>query len=123
MSVVDCSSLTSPSNGEVSLTTTTFESVAMYTCEEGYLLMGSPMRECQADGNWTQQDPLCESKFLKIDNFIMLCRLYSKNSSHSSTSIKHTLMYHRKSVLFKHCNGVEHANIYCGAGKLAKLST
>ena len=44
--------------------------MATYTCEEGYLLMGPPMRECQDNGNWTEQDPFCESKFLKIDYFV-----------------------------------------------------
>ena len=61
-SVVDCLSLAAPSNGQVSLTATTFGSVAMYTCEEGYLLMGVPIRQCQANGTWSEEEPFCESK-------------------------------------------------------------
>ena len=64
--VVDCLNLTAPSNGQVSLTTTTFGSVAMYTCEEGYLVMGSAMRQCQANGNWSEEEPTCESKLLAM---------------------------------------------------------
>ena len=64
--VVDCLNLTSPSNGQVSLTTTTFGSVATYSCEEGYLLEGFPMRECQANGNWSEEEPVCASKLLYV---------------------------------------------------------
>ena len=67
--VVDCLNLTSPSNGEVSLNTTTFESVATYTCEEGYLLGGFPVRECQANGSWSEEEPFCVRKLLKMECF------------------------------------------------------
>ena len=65
-SVVDCLNLTSPSNGQVSVSTTTFGSVATYTCEDGYMLMGFPMRECLSNGSWSQQEPVCESKSSNI---------------------------------------------------------
>ena len=64
--VVDCMNLTDPSNGRVSLTTTIYGSVAAYTCEEGYMLMGSAMRQCMANGNWSQQEPVCRSKFCRV---------------------------------------------------------
>ena len=69
ISVVDCLNLTSPSNGQVSHRTTTFGSVATYTCEDGYMLMGFPMRECLSNGNWSQEEPVCESKSLKCGMF------------------------------------------------------
>ena len=61
-SVVDCLNLTSPSNGEVSLTTTTPGSVATYTCDTGYEVVGASMRECQVNGSWSENGPVCESK-------------------------------------------------------------
>ena len=73
--VVDCFNLTAPSNGQVSLTTTTFGSVVMYTCKEGYLVMGSAMRECLANGSWSQQEPVCQSKLLYSDHFGM-CNIF-----------------------------------------------
>ena len=60
--VVDCLNLTSPSNGQVSLATTTLGSVAMYTCDNGYEVVGASMRECQANGSWSENEPVCESK-------------------------------------------------------------
>ena len=62
LSVVDCLNLTDPSNGQVLLSTTTFRSIATYSCEEGYILIGIPMRECQSNGSWSEEEPSCESK-------------------------------------------------------------
>ena len=59
---MDCLNLTAPRNGQLSLTTTTFGSVATYNCEEGYILMGFSMRECLANGSWSLMEPVCESK-------------------------------------------------------------
>lgn len=56
----DCGSLSSPANGAVSFTTTTFESNASYTCNVGYTLTGATSRTCQADGNWSGAAPSCE---------------------------------------------------------------
>ena len=77
--VVDCLNLTSLSNGQVSLTTSTFGSVAMYTCEEGYLVVGSATRECLANGSWSQQEPVCESKLLYSPHF-RTCNRFSSSS-------------------------------------------
>ena len=64
--VVVCLNLTVPNNGEVSLVSATFGSVATYTCEEGYLLVGDAMLECLMNGSWSQQEPSCESKLLYV---------------------------------------------------------
>ena len=57
--VVDCGSLASPANGQVSLTTTTFGSTATYECDAGYVLVGGETRTCQESGSWSGQDPEC----------------------------------------------------------------
>ena len=55
---VECGSLTDPDNGQVNtLSGTTFESTATYTCDTGYALSGSQSRSCGADGNWTSTEP------------------------------------------------------------------
>ena len=66
---MDCLGLTDPSNGQVFLATTILGSVATYTCEDGYMLMGIAMRECLASGSWSQQEPVCESKLPMWLNF------------------------------------------------------
>ena len=59
--VVDCFTLTNPTNGQVSLDMTTFGAVANYSCNEGYILMGPTARACQSNENWTDDPPLCQS--------------------------------------------------------------
>ncbi|XP_064397056.1 sushi, von Willebrand factor type A, EGF and pentraxin domain-containing protein 1-like isoform X3 [Halichondria panicea] len=57
---VDCGQLTSPSNGLVTVSVTTFLSEAMYSCSNGYILMGVASRTCMADRNWSDAEPTCE---------------------------------------------------------------
>ena len=69
--VVDCFGLTDPPNGQVALNLTTFGAVAEYSCEEGYDLIGPTARNCQPNGNWSDNAPVCESKQLTIGRTTM----------------------------------------------------
>ena len=42
----------------------TFGSQANYSCSEGYVLNGNGTRMCQADGQWSGSEPLCEGQDL-----------------------------------------------------------
>ena len=74
--VADCGTL-SVANGEVTFEAaagrgeTEFESVATYTCNTGYNLVGNAMRTCQADGTWSGSDPLCQSKYVPSDTYFV----------------------------------------------------
>ena len=58
--LVDCGGLSSPTNGQVSFTTTTFGSMVSYTCNSGYMLEGGiQSRSCQAEGLWSGNDRTC----------------------------------------------------------------
>ena len=48
------------SNGMVCYDGTTAGSVATYTCDNGYMLMGSAERVCGSDGHWDESIPSCE---------------------------------------------------------------
>ena len=62
--VVDCSALTNPPNGQISTTGgTTFGQNATYSCNTGYNLMGDNTRTCEATGNWSGSAPTCQSMF------------------------------------------------------------
>ena len=57
---IECEDLDDPLYGDVDLTGTTVGSQARYSCNEGFKLVGDRKRECQADGNWSGQEPICE---------------------------------------------------------------
>ena len=62
--VVDCNALPDPTNGQVSITGTTFGETATYSCNTGYNLVGDNTRTCQADGMWSGSEPTCQSMML-----------------------------------------------------------
>ena len=59
---VDCEILTDPNNGDVMFTTTTYLSIANYTCDTGYNLVGVNQRTCTAAGTWSDGEPTCQSE-------------------------------------------------------------
>ena len=62
LTVVDCGTMTDPTNGQVSHTAgTTFEQTATYSCDTGYILVGDNNRTCQATGVWSGSEPICQS--------------------------------------------------------------
>ena len=60
--VVDCGQPSSvPRNGGFSVARTVYRSLANYFCTEGNRLTGSNgTRTCQANGQWSGEDPSCE---------------------------------------------------------------
>jgi len=52
--------LTAPGNGTVSPTHGVTETRAVYTCSQGYTLMGSNMSICLNTGNWSNGAPTCK---------------------------------------------------------------
>jgi len=62
ITAVDCGSLANPKNGRVELTGTTFGSTATYSCQNGFILVGSSTRTCQINGLWSGRAPVCSGK-------------------------------------------------------------
>ena len=62
LTVVDCGTLTAPTNGQVMLMATTYTSTADYTCDTGYNLVGVNQRTCTSAGTWTDGEPTCQSE-------------------------------------------------------------
>ena len=61
--VVDCRTLNTTMNGQVSHPNgTTFGQTATYSCNTGYNLVGDSTRMCQADGIWSGNEPTCISE-------------------------------------------------------------
>ena len=57
--VTDCGDPGTPSNGQRSHSSTTYNSVVTYTCDVGYTLQGSNSRTCQFSGLWNGSVPQC----------------------------------------------------------------
>ncbi|KAI1894595.1 hypothetical protein AGOR_G00117390 [Albula goreensis] len=57
--IISCGDLPSPPNGNKIGTLTTFGATAIFTCNTGYTLAGSHVRECGANGLWTGVETKC----------------------------------------------------------------
>lgn len=64
---VDCGELSSPENGQVLMFEgTELGASAVYNCDEGYLLLGTTVRQCEASGEWSMAAPTCTCEFIII---------------------------------------------------------
>ena len=59
LSAVDCGDLKQPLNGQVFFQSTLFLSEATYSCNSGFELVGEGTRTCQANGQWSGEEPQC----------------------------------------------------------------
>ena len=58
-----CPDLDDPPYGSVNVTDNTNGSTAHYECDEGFELVGDAYRECQDNGYWSGDIPMCESMY------------------------------------------------------------
>ncbi|XP_070396782.1 sushi, von Willebrand factor type A, EGF and pentraxin domain-containing protein 1-like isoform X2 [Dermacentor albipictus] len=58
--IVDCGPLYGIANGTVRLFGTQYGSKAEFTCNEGFKMVGTNTRTCDADGQWSDEYPRCE---------------------------------------------------------------
>ncbi len=57
---VQCSELSQPSGGTVTITSQAPGGIAFYRCNTGNNLIGSSTRSCQTDGTWSGNAPTCQ---------------------------------------------------------------
>ena len=65
-SAVDCGDPGTPTNGQRTLSNTTYNSVVTYTCTTHYVLHGSKSRTCQSNGKWSGIVPQCKGMLVKV---------------------------------------------------------
>lgn len=59
-SQIDCGDPGTPTNGTRNITGTTLFSTVQYSCDDGYILIGSSVRECLGNESWSGIAPECE---------------------------------------------------------------
>ena len=62
--VVDCGDPGTSANSQRTLSSTIYNFVVTYTCDEGYTLHGSNSRTCQSNGQWSGSVPQCIGKLV-----------------------------------------------------------
>lgn len=69
LEVISCGELPTPPNGNKIGTQITYGSTAIFTCDSGYMLVGSTVRECLSSGLWRGIETRC----LGMDTTVMTC--------------------------------------------------
>ena len=59
LAAVFCPVLSDPFNGQVVISSRRIGGQAGYTCDQGFVLVGSDHRTCQPSGVWSGVEPLC----------------------------------------------------------------
>ena len=59
---VECPSLVRPPNGSLILSGKSFEDIAVYTCDTGFVLAGESHLVCGSNGLWSGIPPSCQFK-------------------------------------------------------------
>ena len=78
-----CDLLLDPVNGEVHQTGRYLGDRAIYTCGHGWEIVGAEERVCQANGEWSNQEPYCKKRgksaylisSIKTNTYLTLYRL------------------------------------------------
>ena len=70
LSTALCDQLTAPQFGSVSLSGVSVGSVATYTCDTGFTLVGDITRDCvqlsPATADWNRDEPTCQREYQSI---------------------------------------------------------
>ena len=68
---VDCGDPGTSTNGQRTLSSTTYNSVVTYTCDEGHTLQGANSRTCQDNGQWNGSVPQCTSESISANMLVL----------------------------------------------------
>lgn len=71
-----CPKVSPPTNGAVTCTDplgpSSYQSTCVFTCDDGYTLIGSKALQCQAAGIWNSSQPLCAGMSARVSTTLLL---------------------------------------------------
>ena len=86
MFILGCAKLAAPSNGLVTYPIgTTYRSVARFSCQPGYTLVGVVERTCMEDKSWNGTYPVCEINSMKFNKYLLVFASNDIISDHKNT--------------------------------------
>uniref|UniRef100_A0A669DZQ6 CUB and Sushi multiple domains 3 n=1 Tax=Oreochromis niloticus TaxID=8128 RepID=A0A669DZQ6_ORENI len=86
-SVISCGELPSPANGKKIGTQTTFGATAIFTCDAGFMLVGSAVRECLSSGLWSGTETRCLAGHCGIPEGIVNGQVIGENFGYRDTVV------------------------------------
>uniref|UniRef100_A0A7N6FBD4 CUB and Sushi multiple domains 3a n=1 Tax=Anabas testudineus TaxID=64144 RepID=A0A7N6FBD4_ANATE len=85
--IISCGDLPSPPNGKKIGTQTTFGASAIFSCDLGYVLTGSTVRECLLSGLWSGTETLCLAGHCGIPEQIVNGQVIGENFGYRDTVV------------------------------------
>ncbi|TSK31354.1 CUB and sushi domain-containing protein 3 [Bagarius yarrelli] len=86
-SVISCGEQSTPANGQKIGTQTTFGATAIFTCEAGYMLVGSTVRECLSSGLWSGTETRCLGGHCGLPEQIVNGQVIGENFGYRDTVV------------------------------------
>uniref|UniRef100_A0A8C7GCM9 CUB and Sushi multiple domains 3 n=1 Tax=Oncorhynchus kisutch TaxID=8019 RepID=A0A8C7GCM9_ONCKI len=85
--VISCGELPTPPNGRKIGTQTTFGASAIFSCNPGYILVGSTVRECMLSGLWSGTETQCLAGHCGIPEQIVNGQAIGENFGYRDTVV------------------------------------
>uniref|UniRef100_UPI001EAE8C1E CUB and sushi domain-containing protein 3-like n=1 Tax=Oncorhynchus gorbuscha TaxID=8017 RepID=UPI001EAE8C1E len=85
--IISCGELPTPPNGRKIGTQTTFGASAIFSCNPGYILVGSTVRECMLSGLWSGTETQCLAGHCGIPEQIVNGQAIGENFGYRDTVV------------------------------------
>lgn len=85
--VISCGEFPTPPNGNKIGTQITYGSTAIFTCDSGYMLVGSAVRECLSSGLWSGIETRCLGMDTTVTAYLFSFSLADKSKQIESACL------------------------------------